>query len=64
MATLLHQLRSHLQNRLPADRSLCIDVAKKHFEAMERAWEDAVEGYAAMKFAIQAAKRYKTHPAL
>jgi hypothetical protein len=62
--TLLHQLYSRLQSPLPANRSLYVDIAKKQFRAIERAWEDAVEGYAALKFALQAAKRYETRAAL
>ena len=62
--TLLHQLYSHLQSSLPVNRSLYVDIAKQQFQAIERAWEDAVEGYAALKFALQTARRYETRAAL
>jgi hypothetical protein len=57
--TLVQQLYSQLQSTLPVDRSLYVAIAKKQFQAIERAWEDAVEGYAALKFALQAARRYE-----
>jgi len=61
--TLLHQLYNQLKSPLTADRSLYIDTAKKQFQAIERAWEEAVEGYAALKFALQASRRYETRAA-
>jgi hypothetical protein len=61
--TLLHQLYNQCKSPLTADRSLYIDIAKKQFQAIERAWEEAVEGYAALKFALQASRRYETRAA-
>ena len=58
--TLLHQLYNERQSSLLDDRSPYVDIAKKQHQAIERAWEDAVEGYAALKFALQADRRYKT----
>jgi len=58
--TLAHQLYSQLQSTLPANRNLYVEIAKKQLQAIERSWEDAVEGYAALKFAFQAARRYET----
>jgi hypothetical protein len=62
--TLLHQLYGQVGSPVPAERSVYVDIAKKQFQAIERAWEDAVEGYAALKFALQAARRYETRAAL
>jgi hypothetical protein len=62
--TLLHQLYSQVRSPVPAERSAYVDIAKKQFQAIERAWEEAVEGYAALKFALQAARRYETRAAL
>jgi hypothetical protein len=62
--TLLHQLYSQVRSPVPAERSVYVDIAKKQFQAIERAWEEAVEGYAALKFALQAARRYETRAAL
>ena len=62
--TLLHQLYNQLRSPFPTDRSVYVDIAKKQFQATERAWEEAVEGYAALKFALQAARRYETRAAL
>jgi hypothetical protein len=62
--TLLHQLYSQVGSPVPAERSAYVDIAKKQFQAIERAWEKAVEGYAALKFALQAARRYETRAAL
>jgi hypothetical protein len=62
--TLLHQLYSQFHSPLSVNRSLCVEIAKKQFQAIERAWEHAVEGYAALKFAMQATKRYETRAAL
>jgi hypothetical protein len=61
--TLLYQLYHQVKSPLTADRSLYIDIAKKQFQAIERAWEEAVEGYAALKFALQASRRYETRAA-
>jgi len=61
--TLIHQLYKEPQGSLLDDRSPYVDIAKKQHQAIERAWEDAVEGYAAMKFAFQAARRYETSAA-
>ena len=60
---LLNQLYNQLQSPLLDDRSPYVDIAKKQLQAIERAWEDVVEGYAALKFAFQAARRYETSAA-
>jgi len=62
--TLLHELYSQLQSPSSVNRSLYVEIAKKQFQAIERAWEHAVEGYSALKYTIQAARRYETRAAL
>lgn len=46
----LDQLYAKSQDPLPLHRTLYVNTAKKQFQALERVWEDAVEGYAAIKF--------------
>ncbi len=55
--TVLHQLYTTSQAPLPLHRGVYVDTAKKHFQALEHAWEDAVEGYAAIKYHYQASQK-------
>ncbi|MDH3604707.1 MAG: hypothetical protein OEU26_34310 [Candidatus Tectomicrobia bacterium] len=48
--TVLALLYAQSPTPLPYYRTLYVDSAKKHFQVLERAWEDVVEGYAGIKY--------------